>query len=204
MTLPHPSAPPSTPILYRGHKVGLGPLTREMIPLYYQWLNDQEFCMWGGDSFTPHTLASVEEHTERVLRDRSPHTVSFGIYDLETMAPIGFCLLRHIFPEEGLAEYGIGIGDKRFWGRGYGTEATILTLDYGFSVLGAHNIMLTTADYNARAIRAYEKAGFRVIGRRREARKVGRQRYDVVLMDCLASEFESPLPPVVPQPPRQS
>ena len=66
-------------------------------------------------------------------------------------------------------------------------------LDYGFTGLGLHNIWLSVYASNEHAIRAYSKAGFREIGRRREARKIGGQFYDIVLMDCLATEFKSPL-----------
>jgi RimJ/RimL family protein N-acetyltransferase len=66
-------------------------------------------------------------------------------------------------------------------------------------VLGVHNVWLDTPAYNAGAIRAYEKAGFREIGRRREARTLAGRRHDVVLMDCLAEEFVPPATRVLPE-----
>jgi RimJ/RimL family protein N-acetyltransferase len=66
-------------------------------------------------------------------------------------------------------------------------------LDYAFTILGLHNVMLTVDSYNERGIRAYTRAGFKVIGRRRESHRLGDRPFDVILMDCLASEFESPL-----------
>ena len=66
-------------------------------------------------------------------------------------------------------------------------------LDYGFTLLGLHNIMLTVDAYNERAIRAYRRAGFKEFGPRREARRRGGQAYDVVYMDCIAAEFNSPV-----------
>jgi len=77
-------------------------------------------------------------------------------------------------------------------GKAYGTETACLTLDYGFNTLGPHTIMLTVSRSNERGIRAYTRAGFREIGRRREAFRLGGQAYDVVHMYCLATEFESP------------
>jgi RimJ/RimL family protein N-acetyltransferase len=59
------------------------------------------------------------------------------------------------------AEYGIVIGEPDCQGRGYGTETTSLMLDYAFTVLGLHNVMLTVMAYNLAGIRTYEKAGFR-------------------------------------------
>lgn len=55
--------------------------------------------------------------------------------------------------------------------------------------LGLHNLMLTVFSHNPRGIRAFTRAGFREIGRRREAKRVAGRAYDVVYMDCLATEF---------------
>ena len=81
------------------------------------------------------------------------------------------------------------------WGKGYGTEATRLVLDYAFSGLGLHNVMLNVFASNERAIRAYTRAGFREIGRRRQAHRIAGDPEDIVLMDCLATEFEGPISP---------
>jgi RimJ/RimL family protein N-acetyltransferase len=82
------------------------------------------------------------------------------------------------------------IGEKDCWNKGYGTEATALVLDYAFTALGLHNVMLRAYAYNQAGIRAYQKAGFREFGRRRQARRLAERAYDVVYMDCLASEFQ--------------
>ena len=84
---------------------------------------------------------------------------------------------------------GVGIGEHDCWGKGYGTEATRLILDYAFTVLGLHNVMLRVFSYNERAIRSYRKVGFKEMGRRRQAQRIGGQTYDVVYMDCLATDF---------------
>jgi diamine N-acetyltransferase len=49
----------------------------------------------------------------------------------------------------------------------------------------------TTFSYNERAIRAYTRAGFQVGGRHREAKRLGNQAFDVIYMDCLATDFQS-------------
>ena len=190
-------------IPFRGTKVGLGPQTREMIPLIHKWISDPEHCMWAGDPFLPVPRERFEEEKERSLKELNPQKVEFGIFDLETRKPIGLCVLRNIAQIDGLAEFGIAIGEKEYLGEGRGTEATALALDFAFNVLGMYNVSLTVAAYNERARKAYEKVGFKLIGRRRGARKLGAKRYDLVLMDCLATEFKSPLPPIVPQPPQE-
>ena len=64
-------------------------------------------------------------------------------------------------------------------------------LDYGFTTLGLHNVMLIVDSENRWAIRAYLRAGFKDIGRRREARRTGEQRSDDIYMDCLATDFRT-------------
>lgn len=66
-----------------------------------------------------------------------------------------------------------------------------LLVSYGFNLLNLNSIMLGTILFNERAIRCYQKVGFKEIGRRRQARLIGKEKYDVVLMDLLAEEFVS-------------
>ena len=62
-----------------------------------------------------------------------------------------------------------------------------------FAMLGLHNVMLETYGFNEQARRAYERAGFRLIGRRRDAVQVLGRRWDSFLMDATAADFESPV-----------
>ena len=64
-------------------------------------------------------------------------------------------------------------------------------LDYAFNLLNLNSVMLGTFSFNERAIACYRKVGFREIGRRRQARIIGSKRYDAILMDILAEEYES-------------
>lgn len=85
----------------------------------------------------------------------------------------------------------IGEADAR--GKGHGTETARLMLDYAFTARGLTNVMLTVFESNMAGRRASEKAGFREIGRRRQARRMGTRRWDVICMDCVSLEFTSPL-----------
>jgi RimJ/RimL family protein N-acetyltransferase len=183
-----------------GKKVLLGPPSRELVELSVRWDNDFALTTFSGDPLRPKTKETVEAEYGRYSRGEQDSWAGFAIYEASTLRLIGVTDLRHIDGVHRTAEFGICIGEKDCWSKGYGTEATCLMLDYGFSVLGLHNIMLHTYSFNERAIRAYQRAGFRVIGRRREARRVAGRAYDVIYMDCLATEFQSPLPPVVASP----
>jgi RimJ/RimL family protein N-acetyltransferase len=115
------------------------------------------------------------------------------IYETASWRPIGFANLRDVDHEHSTAEFGITVGDPADRGKGYGTEATRLLMDYAFTALGVRNLWLDVFEFNAAGIRAYEKAGFRVIGRRREAHFAGGRLWDIIFMDCLAEEFTSPV-----------
>ena len=171
-----------------GERVLLGPLSRTLLPLLERWENDLALSLLTGDVAQPLSREAVEQHFERLFKPQDDEVV-FAIYERATRRPIGTAGLLHISHVHRTGEFGIGIGEADFQGKGYGTEATRLVLDYGFTMLGLHNIWLRVFAYNQRAIRAYRRAGFREIGRRREAHRVGSHAYDEVLMDCLSTEF---------------
>jgi RimJ/RimL family protein N-acetyltransferase len=79
----------------------------------------------------------------------------------------------------------MGIGDRGAWGKGYGTEALRLALQYAFDELNLHRLTLTVIDYNERAIALYEKAGFRREGVFREFGQRDGKRYDMYLYGLL-------------------
>lgn len=180
-----------------GDKIALGPLQKSMLPSFFKWKNDFPVLLMGGAPIRPVGWENVEASFERHSKEDANEFVGFAIYEQASLRLIGNAHLRHIDKTQRTAEYGILIGEKDCWGKGYGTETTILMLDYAFTVLGLHNVLLDTYGYNERAVRAYTRAGFRVIGRRREAARMGDQIYDIVFMDCLATEFHSPLKRVV-------
>lgn len=184
---------PKPLINLRGQKVGLGPIRRDLIDAYMRWMNDFEIVC-NVQRIVPMTREAEEAWYQRAsagARD-GPESFTFAIYELKTLRPIGNAGLIDINRANQTAEFGIVIGEKDCWNRGYGTEATRLTLDFGFNAQNLHNIRLRVYGFNQRAIRAYEKAGFRTVGRLREAHVLNGRRYDVVLMDCLATEFVSP------------
>jgi RimJ/RimL family protein N-acetyltransferase len=187
MTEIHPDA--GSPILnILGEKVALGPRRRDLLPLYLQWINDFEVTRTLAAHLRPMTTVAEEKWWETTATD--PNVVGFTIYELSTMRPIGNTDLADLNHFHRTATFGLMIGEKECWGKGYGTETTRLMLDYGFTGLGLHNIMLEVYGYNERAIRTYTRAGFKEIGRRREALRLAGQPYDLILMDCLATEFE--------------
>ncbi len=176
-----------------GEKVALGPIHKDVLPLLHKWENDFEVAFLLGDPMLPVELEETATRYAGTSKGEQRDQIQFIIYEKAALRPIGLAKLRNIDSRNRTATYGLFIGEKDCWSKGYGTETTRLMLDYGFTVLGLHNINLTTCGYNERAIRAYERAGFRLIGKRREAQRWGDKVYPTVIMDCLASEFETPL-----------
>lgn len=171
-------------------RVGLGPMRRDLIPTYLRWINDLEVARFVG-MVQPMTEEQETRWYDRLVNEED--AVNFTIYEMASRQPIGTVALHGVNHQDGTAELGIAIGDAEMHGQGYGTEAVALMCDYGFNVLGLTNIMLRLIAFNERALRAYTKAGFREIGRRRKSEFIGGQRYDEIYMDLLAEEFESPL-----------
>jgi RimJ/RimL family protein N-acetyltransferase len=180
-----PGPPPATLV---GELVALGPVHKGLLPLLWKWESDLELSVLTGDPSRPTSPEGIEQLYEQYSK-AGQDSASFAIYERTTMRPIGTAGLMSINHLHRTAEVGIGIGEHDCWSKGYGTEATRLILDYAFNVLALHNVMLRVFSYNQRAIRTYLRAGFREIGRRRQAQRIGSGVYDVVLMDCLATDF---------------
>jgi diamine N-acetyltransferase len=176
-----------------GDKVALGPIRRDLVPLYHRWMND--FAMLRTLHIPrPSTLdESYIAYDNDVAEERTRRIVHFLIYERATLRPIGRVDLEGINYRDRSADFGIEISEADYRGHGYGTEATRLMLDYAFTALGLHNVALTTWEYNLAGQRAYTKAGFREIGRRRQAKFMNGKLWDIVHMDCLATEFVSPV-----------
>lgn len=187
-----PAGETAQPILnIVGERVALGPPRRELLTLHLRWINDLATQRTVSPLPRPWTLEQERGWLEGLLT--TGERVPFTIYERSTLRPIGSTNLLNVDPRNGTAEFGLLIGEPDARGKGYGTETTRLMLDYGFTALGLHSVMLRVLAYNPAGVRAYEKAGFRQSGRRREAHWMNGRSWDVIVMDCLASEFTSPV-----------
>ena len=185
-----PSSPQELPpiITVEGARVALAPMSRALLPLYQRWGNDF------GVTRTmflaaPLTAEQVAASYDEAIADR--HSASFTIYDRLTRQPIGNTAWIAIDPQARTAEFVLYIGEADYRGRGFGAEVTALMLRYAFGTLGLHNVMLRVYAFNLAGQRAYAKAGFREFGRRREAKLLGGKHWDVVYMECLATEYSA-------------
>jgi diamine N-acetyltransferase len=179
-----------TDFILTGERAALGQLRREHVPSLARWINDPEVrqgLAYRGLANEDAEMKWYEEMTEAARAPRPTDTV-FAVHDAADGELVGVCDLNGIDHAFGRGEFGIFIGRRR--GTGIGTDATRLALDWAFTILGLRNVMLETFEFNERGRRAYERAGFRVIGRRRDSVLALGRRWDSILMDATAADFE--------------
>lgn len=155
---------------------------------------------WVNDPLTRHLIGGPAYQLSLASREdfvRERLTPSFdGVYlmieaaDLPEPVVIGAIELRKVAPEHRSAEMGILVGDREYWGRGYGTDAMRAMCRFAFEEMDLRRISLGVMSFNTRAIRSYERVGFVVEGRLREDTYLGGYYYDTVSMGLLRADFE--------------
>ena len=177
--------------LFRGELVRLTaeePGTRAKVEV--QWQRDTEFHrLMDGDPTRMESQHKLREWFEKQSEsDFKPEGYSFSVRTLEEDKHIGFfALWVDLIHSE--AWVGIGIGDRQFWGKGYGTDVMKVILRYAFTEVNLRRVTLNVFEYNVRAIRSYEKTGFRHEGRMRQVLKREGQRWDMLFMGILREEW---------------
>lgn len=155
-----------------------------------RWQQDSEFIrLADGD---PSQLFSERQikawFDKQVEAGPQPERYSFSVRTLAEDRYIGF-LGMWINLIHSDAWVGLGIGEREFWSKGYGTDMMKICLRYVFSELCLERLSLALHEYNPRALRSYEKAGFRLEGRtRKDVMREGR-RTDTLWMGILRGEW---------------
>ncbi len=176
--------------MYIGKKVRLREYRKEDIPLRLNYINDAEMLnlLISGIPY-PITLHEEEKWLESIsaLGD----TYKFAIETIEDKQFIGGCSINDVDWKNSVAAVGIFIGEKDCWGKGYGTDAMRTLISFIFTQMNMNKIKLTCYSFNGRAIKSYEKCGFKVEGiLRQEIYKDGHY-HDKVIMGILREEFLS-------------
>ena len=172
-----------------GKRVRLRALSKKDLPFYIEWLNDPEVLV-GLSIYLPLSMEMEEKWFARILElPAEEHPMTIEAQENENWFPIGNCGFFGIDWRVRSAEFGIFIGNKQYWGRGYGQDAIRLLLTHGFGTLNLNRIFLKVYEHNKRAIRAYEKIGFVREGRLREAHFYQGKYRDVFIMGMLRGEW---------------
>jgi RimJ/RimL family protein N-acetyltransferase len=181
----HPGTVEGARVTLRHHRI-------EDLPHVRRWYRDPELGRLTRYSLRPMTIEEVDRFFHSRLM--SPEQVGYAIVVGDTGRLIGSTTFSNLDPHNGTAQFHISIGASDAWGEGYGTEATELMLWLAFERIGLHRVALSVFDFNTRAIRSYEKAGFRLEGRHREAIVRDGGRWDELTMGILAAEWQAGRP----------
>jgi RimJ/RimL family protein N-acetyltransferase len=176
--------------LLKGLRITLRSLEREDLPTLWVFNNDLEVELaGGGDPHIPQSLVRLQARYEESLRHGECDGSYFAIESDGKL--IGIRNLFHFDETAQTCELGIIIGDKAYWGRGYGREAVSLLLQYAFQYRNQHKVWLRVNATNERAMRAYRACGFLEEGRQRSQVWSDGRHIDLVLMGVLREEWES-------------
>lgn len=169
-----------------GERIYLSPRSMEDAEKYTEWMNDFQTTDYTGRS---HQIMTIEAE-KKYLEEKINEEAVFAIVDSNEDKLIGTVGLHQINHLKRKATLGIFIGDEEYRGKGYGTEAIRLILDYGFNYLNLNNIKLDLMEFNERALACYKKCGFKEYGRRRKCEFINGKYYDTIEMDILSEEFK--------------
>jgi RimJ/RimL family protein N-acetyltransferase len=174
--------------MLKGEKVFLRPMKPEDVLRQHHF--DQDVEIYGLDCAYPRPAPL--ERAQAFYDNRTQRDPNLAPFAIEADGQyIGYCSLMHLQDRYGNLELGIMIGDRQYWGQGYGRDAVKLLLHYGFHYLGARRIHLTTHAKNERAIRCYLACGFVEEGRPRKVLWIEGEYVDLVNMSILVDEWRA-------------
>ncbi|MBI5840532.1 MAG: GNAT family N-acetyltransferase [Chloroflexi bacterium] len=162
----------------------------ELGKAYGNWRRDSEFMrlidmradgMYSGKK--------QQDVFEKMLDDDPQAHHYFSIRSLEDNRLLGDINLDVTNWSTRDAFVGLGIGERADWDKGYGTDAMNIILRFAFTEVNLRRVTLTVFEYNPRAIRSYEKAGFQHEGRIRRAILRDGKRWDVFYMGILRDDW---------------
>ncbi len=176
-----------------GKRIRFRGVEKADIQKFYEWINDPEVTE-GLLVNLPISFADEESWFEHASKgEQAEKPMAIEMKEKDGWRLIGNCGLFHIEWINSIAEFGIMIGDKSVWNKGYGTEAVGLILQHCFETLNLNSIYLRVYSTNLRAKRAYEKAGFVLDGTMRQAVYKHGKYVDVNFMSVLRSEWNARL-----------
>ncbi len=178
--------------MLKGENVVLRPVRRSDLENFLKWFNDPEVIQYLM-MYLPMTEMSEGKYIEELGTTRAKTQASFVIEVIEgnSTKPVGSISLGGINNKDHNASFGIAIGDKDYWNKGYGTEAARLIIDYGFEQLNLHRINSSALSFNERSVRMHKSIGFNEEGRQREHIYVNGEYCDHVMFGILRNEWKS-------------
>jgi len=176
-------------MLFESSRVLFRKMTEEDAAVYHTWRNDMEVMRTTNPSLDLFTYAETRQFVEQVILG-SDTSKSYMILDKESGRPIGITSLIQLDYKNRSAECILDIGEKEFWGKGYGNESLRLLLNYAFLELNLHRVSLRVFAFNDKAVALYEKIGFKREGISRQAVFREGQWHDILHMGILQEEYK--------------
>ncbi len=167
-----------------GAKVGLRAIEKDDLPRLWEMRNDAEIESVAGGPPRPRSMADMEAWLERVTADRDAQVFAIDVGG----RLVGTCNLRDIDPVNRRAELGISLLNEEI-GKGYGSDAIRVLLDYAFRHLNLHKVFLDTLSTNEPGLRAYRACGFLEEGRLRQHEWFDGRYVDLIIMGVLRDEW---------------
>ncbi len=178
--------------LFTGELVRLSAFDHEEIgKAYTNWNRDTELQrLFNSGASNVYSTKVSTNFFEKMIKDDSPQHHFFSIRALEDNRLLGDINLDVVNNWGSRNSFvGIGIGNRENWGKGYGTDAMKIILRFAFTEINLHRVTLSVFEYNPRAIRSYEKAGFRHEGRVRKALLRDGKHWDMLYMGILRTDW---------------
>ena len=174
-------------VFLKGSRIHLRALTeKDLTQEYVQWLNDEEVCRYNSHAIFPNTEQKMKNYFESLDNQQE---VVLAIIDTSTGRHIGNISLQNINWVSRNAEFAILLGDRDYWGMGYGEEAAKLIVDYGFERLNLHRIYCGTIEENEGMKKLALKLNMQEEGIRREAIFKNSQYLNIVEYGVLRDEY---------------
>jgi RimJ/RimL family protein N-acetyltransferase len=162
---------------------------KTMAEAFSRWGRDAEFSrLQSSNTLKLFSAKPIQEWLEEKREKESDQSFHFMIRTLKGNMLIGDIELE-VFWNHQDAFVGIGLGERSFWGKGYGTDAMRVLLRFAFGELNLQHVSLNVFKYNPRAIRSYEKVGFAHEGHQRQMIDRDGRRWDLLFMGILHEEW---------------
>jgi len=162
----------------------------EMSKAFTRWNLNSEYQRLSNSDPTrmPSAKRNAKWMEDRVA-ELSPARYHFSIRTLAEDKLIGELGLDVVDWSGRDAFVGLGIGETEYWGKGYGTDVMNVLLRFAFTEINLRRVTLSVFEYNPRAIRSYEKAGFRHEGYLRNFLNRAGHRWNEIYMGILREEW---------------
>lgn len=177
-------------MLFKGQLVNLRAFTDDDIKLSVDFMNDMEIVLnLDDDAPMPQSYETQKEWFEEMRKDKKSYKDFFWAIDTKEGKHIGGCGVNRMDGKNRVAMVGIYIGDRDYLGKGYGTDAMKVLLEFLFEEYNVNKVKLTVFGFNKRAIKSYEKCGFKTEALLRESVFRYGKYHDMISMAILKEEY---------------